>query len=60
MYYDYRSYLNSIIHLLEDIFDKIEQYFPTFSAHMDKIFFLVEVILVLVALDRFLGLGRRR
>lgn len=60
MYYDYRSYLNSIISILQNIFNKIEEYFPNFANHMDKIFLIVEIILVLVAIDRFINLGRRK
>lgn len=60
MYYDYRSYLNSIISILQNIFNKIEEYFPSFANHMDKIFLIVEIILVLVAIDRFINLGRRK
>lgn len=58
--YDYRSYLNTIIELLRNIWGYVEQYFPSIVQHSEKIFFLVEVILVVILVDRLLNLGRRR
>lgn len=58
--YDYRSYLNTIIELLRNIWGNVEQYFPSLVQHSEKIFFLVEVILVVILVDRLLNLGRRR
>lgn len=58
MYYDYTRYFQQLVQLLTDIKDLLNQWFPTLSAHADKIFFLVEVILVIKVIDMFTKIGR--